>query len=271
MADNLLLEKMFLEVEQIQKSWTGLTTRDGALLLLPDLDYTAQLIAIRHLLHRNRSVDRALQEKIEQLKHEAHRTAGYLSQQTTYEYIDHTDTSVYQSAAHSTAAVGMLAPFIESIFYRGFEGMGLKFTAAKVWPSKHLRWAAQSEKQWDCHFICRNGKYSKDVVKGIIQLTEATELISNFSSDLNQTIEALFEYRNAMFHNGFEWPRKERDDFEKLISEAGWPSDWFSRSLVDNCPKIFYMTDIFIQHCLRVIDSIINGMGAYYCERLSGL
>ena len=33
--------------------------------------------------------------------------------------------------------------------------------------------------------------------------------------DLEPTLSALFAYRNAMFHSGFEWPRKELERFEK--------------------------------------------------------
>ena len=36
--------------------------------------------------------------------------------------VDHLHQSVFQDAAHSMAAVGMLAPFVESLFKQAFPG-----------------------------------------------------------------------------------------------------------------------------------------------------
>jgi len=101
------------------------------------------------------------------------------------------------------SAVGVLAPLIESIFYQSFEGLRRKFLEPdKVVFSAHERWQWSSTAQWDCHFVWGKKGARRDIVKGIIQLGEATGLSPHLPADLMPTLQALFEYRNKMFHNG---------------------------------------------------------------------
>ena len=86
-----------------------------------------------------------------------------------------------------------------------------------------------------------------------------TGLTAHLPADLKPTLQALFEYRNNMFHFCFEWPTNERERFQKRT--ADWPSDWFSMATIDHKPWIFYLTDAFIDHCLTIIDSVLGGVG----------
>jgi hypothetical protein len=88
-----------------------------------------------------------------------------------------------------------------------------------------------------------------------------TGLTAHLPADLKPTLQALFEYRNNMFHFGFEWPTNERERFQKRT--ADWPSDWFSMAAIDHKPWIFYLTDAFIDHCLTIIDSVLGGIGVF--------
>lgn len=83
-------------------------------------------------------------------------------------------------------------------------------------------------------------------------------------------LDALFKYRNKMFHNGFEWPKDERAKFERLIVTSGWPSDWFSRSTSNHETWIIYMSDVLIRHSLTRIDEILVGIGAFILARHPG-
>jgi hypothetical protein len=80
-------------------------------------------------------------------------------------------------------------------------------------------------------------------------------------SNLEPVLQALFEYRNKMFHRGFEWPSVEREQFER--KRASWPSDWFSMAVSGQEPWIFYLTEAFIEHCLDIIHSVLVGIGAF--------
>jgi hypothetical protein len=86
-------------------------------------------------------------------------------------------------------------------------------------------------------------------------------------NDLEPMLEALFEYRNAMFHCGFEWPPIERQKFD--IRRTKWPSDWFSVSSSGHQPWIFYLTDTFVDRCFTVIDAVLGGIGAFARAELS--
>lgn len=87
--------------------------------------------------------------------------------------------------------------------------------------------------------------------------------------DLEPVLSALFAYRNKMFHGGFEWLSEELKDFERLLGENLWPRDWFSGATVDDEPWMFYMTPLFVDHCLETAEKAITGIALFASERNS--
>jgi hypothetical protein len=234
----------------------------AAYLVLADFDYIAQLSAVRDLLQRQKDADQLLEDKIKEADEFVRRTTGMLNERAIDDYIQHVSNSVYQDAAHSMAAVGMLAPLIESIFCQSFDGLRRKFFEPyRVSFSPDPRWQLSPRRQWDCHVVWRKDRQKPDLAAGIIQLAGAIGLSDHLPRELDATLQALFAYRNMMFHNGFEWPLVERERFQQRI--AGWPSDWFSMATSGHKPWTFYMTNTFIDHCLLTIDSVLSGVGAF--------
>ena len=88
-------------------------------------------------------------------------------------------------------------------------------------------------------------------------------------SDFAPTIKALFLYRNRMFHLGFEWPPKARENFAKTVRESEWPTDWFGKATIDDQPWMFYMSKTFIAHCLTSIEQIAIGINEFRFEQRS--
>lgn len=236
---------------------------DAAYELLDALDYDAQLYAIRTLLQRHREADQQLVDEIKRLEVRANELHGEANEYAVAFLIDHYHGSVYQDAAHSMAAVGMLAPFVESIFYHAFQGIRQQTQSGLGAISSHDRWQQPTEDQWDCHFVWKRGKRSGNLVEGILQLSEATGLHTYLPATLRHTLQALFEYRNKMFHCGFEWPVHERAGFQRRIAESGWPTDWFATATHGGKPWVFYMASVFIEHCLESIEGVITGIGAF--------
>jgi hypothetical protein len=111
---------------------------------------------------------------------------------------------------------------------------------------------------WDCHFVA--GSSRPDFVHGVLELADAIGLTPLLPPDLEKTLGALFGYRNKMFHHGFEWPMKEREEFERRIAQE-WPPEWFEKSESDHKPWIFYMSRAFVDHCLQMIDHTIRAFG----------
>jgi hypothetical protein len=52
-------------------------------------------------------------------------------------------------------------------------------------------------------------------------------------------------------------------DFQKMIIDEGWPSDWFEKSESGHEPWIFYMSQSFVSHCLAMIEDVLKGLGAF--------
>ena len=233
-----------------------------------DLDYDSQLVAIRGLLSRQARADEELTDEIKEIESRAARMSGLRNQWAVDEWVDHIHHSVYQDAAHSMAAVGMIAPFVESVFSQAFQNIGGEMTKDTSPPSNHARWQRSAEDQWDCHFVWIGGRRKKDLVRGIMQLIDAISMTPYMPDDLESMLSALFEYRNKMFHCGFEWPLEERHRFNKRLNESGWPSDWFSKATSGGEPWIFYMSSVFIEHCLVRAEQIITGIGGFCNNRL---
>ena len=150
-------------------------------------DYDTQLVAIRNLLFRQGKADQELEKQIDAMG------AVAANDRAVDEWVDLLHTSIYQDAAHSMAAVGMIAPFFESMFGRLLRNMG---------------------RELDRKDLKRKGIGEKIIV----HLKEAG-LLPYLPDGLDSTLLALFAYRNRMFHNGFEWPQKECSKFEKSIEK----------------------------------------------------
>jgi hypothetical protein len=244
-------------------------TDEDAIFIVLDIDFPAQLSAVRDLLQRQKNADQLMLDKIEKINTLAKRSG--LNQQGIDHLHAHLQASVYQDAAHSMAAVGMLAPLIESLLCQCFNGIRHRILETNIVPlSSHPRWQQSTEDQWDCHFFWeKNGRRNRNFVKGVWQLAEAVGLSPHLPDNFRLTLRALFEYRNKMFHCGFEWPTVERKKFQGIITNEHWPSDWFTVATDDHEPWIFYMTDTFIRHCLITIDNVLVGVGAFARDRLS--
>ncbi|SRR6266568_246891 len=105
-----------------------------------DIDLDAQLDASRTLLERHRAADVELTERIKRLEERAHGTTGRASELAVDEWLDSIQRSIYQDAAHSLAAVGMLAPLLEIILVHSFAALRTHFalcvSGPRAWPSR---------------------------------------------------------------------------------------------------------------------------------------
>jgi hypothetical protein len=244
-----------------------ITDFEFAISVLDDIDYISQLSAIRALLKRQTEHDNLLEKELKDIEEFARRLTGIASERAIDEWGEHFYTSIYQGAAHSMAAVGMLAPLIEAIFCRTFVGLRRILETKTVPLGCHPRWTWSTEQQWDCHYVYnKNGRREKNLVEGILQLAEAVGLCTYLPTDLKPTLEALFEYRNKMFHLGFEWPASVRRSFHTRMQ--AWPPDWFSIATSGEKPWIFYLTDTYITHCLTTIDNVLTGVGTFARQQL---
>ena len=254
--------------KQMDDSMPKMKARDYIYCLQMDFDIDAQLAAINTLLNRNQAAEKTLAEEIKQAEDYAQKATGSLNEYACDQHIDLCHSSVYQDAAHSMAAVGMLAPLIETIFYQSFLGIRAQFFSLSDPSNQHSRWATNSKNQWDCHWILAGRNWKKDLVKGIVELSAAVGVGKHWPSDLHLVLSALFVYRNAMFHNGLEWPIVERKKFAQRMSEENWPSKWFAKATSGGEPWAFYLTDDFIMHAFETIERILVGFGTFIRDEL---
>lgn len=246
----------------------GLTDRDYAVVLLDDIDLEAQLLAVRSILQQHAKADAQLVEEIEALAKRAEEASGEYHMHLTNSWVDHLHGSVFQDAAHSMAAIGMLAPMLESLFVAVFAAIRDLAPPATPVSLAGVRASHIAEPAaWDPHYVFTASGKRKGIVEGIKQLAVSTGLTPHLPSDYADLLNAVFSYRNKMFHNGFEWPKSEREKFERLIVSEKWPSNWFDRSLTGGETWIFYMSDVLIQLVLVQVDEMLSGIGAFVQTR----
>ncbi|MGJ5814537.1 hypothetical protein [Paludibaculum fermentans] len=263
------LNNMFLQDAGI--GIPEVTERDMAGLILEHLDYEQQLIAISGLLQRNAEADKRVDAAMKELDEYARKSSGWRNERAMEEFGVTFYLSVYQSAAHSMAALGMLAPMYESMFYQAFQGIRTRyFVTAGISSDHHRCKMTDPESFWNCHYHYerKTTVVTENLVSGILQLAKAVGLKKHLPDGLPRMLEALFDYRNFMFHNGFEWPRERCKEFAAHVEQKSWQA-WFSNSTRGGEPWIFFMTEEFIIHCFDMIHRLLDGFGAYCRGRVS--
>lgn len=248
--------------------YSKIDAKGFACVILPELDYDAQLIAIRHLLIIHKKIAQDLDREIDEFGKSSEKNEGRVGEYLMDLRDEKLQFSVYQGAAHSMSAVGMLAPLMESIFYQAFHGIRKNIFVGKQTPSNHSRWTHSEIEKWDCHFAWgKKGIRGEDLVRGIIQLSEATGLKPFLPHDLEIVLKVLFSYRNKMFHCGFEWPVEERTRFWSRIQKDNWPTNWLDKATINGVPWVIYLTDEFIWHCVETIELLVDSFGKFVVHK----
>ncbi|EFO30176.1 conserved hypothetical protein [Roseibium sp. TrichSKD4] len=260
------LESETASLKSTKFSLPEISNRDRALFLIGEPDLEAQLIAIKGMLRRHAETEQLVSKKIKELDA---RTRAYAGASDEYQqhledqWVDAIHWSVFQDAAHSMSAVGMLAPFVESLFVSVFRGLRRQLHEDTA---NDPRTAATQDQYWNPQIVYRKDGQKDDVVAGINQLAISTGLHNYLPGEYQKTLSALFGYRNNMFHNGFEWPPETRQRFAQRIASGEWPRSWFSQATRNDEPWIFYMSDESIAHCLKMIDQVLDGVGEYITQ-----
>ncbi|MCO8019419.1 hypothetical protein NI456_11180 [Brevundimonas diminuta] len=239
--------------------------KEWGLVFLEDIDLEAQMAAVRSLIRRNREADIHLEAEIDALEAQVQTLTDYEAQIAEQIWVGQMQHSVFQDAANSMAAVGMVAPMFEALFTNLFAAMGREATPKPVFPSADDGASARQRRanadRWDPHVVFDSKGRREDLVAGIQQLAVETGLEAKLPGDYGKVITGLFLYRNMMFHNGFEWPVERRAAFASQIKSQGLPENWFRSSFHDHEPWIYYMTSEFVDRCLKLVDEVLAAIG----------
>ena len=221
-------------------------------------NFKAQLLAIRSVLERNHEAEERVSAEIERIKADTRERGG--SAWMEHLWVSTLESATFLDAAHSMAAVGLIAPLIESLFDRAFDSLEQEVGESDSLERAHERSRLDDRRKH--HDVPKGGRrQSPKIAERIPQLAEAIDLKKHLPSDLERTLSVLFAYRNKMFHCGLEWPAKDLKDFANLINSNGW-TDCFTTAESGGDPWMFYMSREFTDHCLETADRIIEGIGA---------
>ncbi|MBU2714533.1 hypothetical protein, partial [Zooshikella harenae] len=150
-----------------------LSDYDRAWFFCDHINLIGQLDAIKSLLKNNSQEYKKLNKKIDDAN-------------SGDDFADLVEHSIYILSAHSMAAVGMLAPFTESLFYTSFKKIGEYYQNYDLSLPNGRRKKIEENKMWDCHYyLNQNGKTSKGITKGILQLADYLEMRSSWPDPNN--------------------------------------------------------------------------------------
>src|SRR5271166_2043483 len=142
----------------------------------------------------------------------------------------------YKGVACSVAAVGAIAPLVET----------LKAGAEKKWGGCPRQGSSNRSESNTKKDRTKNG-----FVPGFKRLLGSSAIGHGMLPDsLWNRLDALFDYRNAALHRGYEWPQDAAVQFKAMIEKNGW-DDWFRVGSKGETPWIISMTDSFIKDVLE--------------------
>ena len=205
--------------------------RDAAVLLMPRLDYESRLIAVVGLLDSHRQAEKKIEARIKKMESLARRTPG---EHAVYMWIEKVHQSIYQDAAHSMAAVGMIAPLIESVFDHTFQEIG-RLAIGLPPLTTHYRLQTVKRETWDCRLVLnKDGKWSPSLVQGVVQLLDAIDLKAHLPEALAEKLAPTLSFpppalrtRRADFrHRALQWNHAARTRAFRLRPAGGSCEPW---------------------------------------------
>lgn len=242
-----------------------LDDRDYLYTLVHNIDWQSQLLAVRLMLSRNRQAGEAFSKAIDKDEADVKAYKGPHQDHWVDRHVDMLHESVYRDAAESMAAIGMIAPMVESTLGQSLAALGDMYVRRNISPSNHKRWkrAGDHAARWNCQVYFDSDKQAKNnIILGMPQLAEASGLDQFLPKDFMAWFEAMFTYRNFMFHGGFEWSIERREFFEKEIEKHGW-DQFFTCSTSNNRPWIYYIKNEAIDTLPTMVEDMLDSLGRY--------
>lgn len=242
-----------------------LDDRDYLYTLVHNIDWQSQLLAVRLLLSRNRQAGKAFSKAMEVEEAEVKAYRGPHHDHWVDQHVDMMHESVYRDAAESMAAIGMIAPLVESMLSQSLATLGGMYDRKNINPGNHKRWerAGGHAARWNCQFYFDSSKEAKNnVILGLPQLAAACGLDKFLSPDFMTWFEAMFTYRNFMFHGGFEWTIDRREFFEKEVEKKRWVR-FFICSTTNGRPWIYYIKNEAIDALPAMVENMLDSLGRF--------
>ena len=194
-------------------------------------NYDEQIRAVRQFLSWQDRAEASMREDLKRAEQVVKAASGEVRDWLNEDLIERWHSSVYEDAMRSTAAVVMLTPLVESMFHRLALALGVPWQGRRI-PRQIMKLVRY------CGF-------------------------AESPNDFEQTLKALFTYRNTMFHWGIEWPIEKRGQFEELIKLSGWPTSWFDQAIQGDGPWVFYLTEEFVYRCVELVEQMIDEVRSY--------
>lgn len=212
---------------------------------LPDSDHHAHL----RLIH---GLTATLRKWTDQFDEEAKRASARTARDEYEEsqIIDIFYHAGFADLARSHAVICTISAFLESLFKTNFRAVWQRGEiAVSAKDPRLVGLGGNIELFWDLEKCVKR----EGIAKRIAVILSATGLAKYFGTDFEKEITAIFDYRNQMVHNGFEWPQEVREAFNQRATENNW-SQWFSVATSNHQPWFYTITPEFHETCLQICD-----------------
>lgn len=168
-------------------------------------------------------------------------------------YADRAHSLAFVEVACSQAAVGAIAPLAEAVMKRSANRLREKFEKP-LDANSHHRAHLPDDKFWNPSLLEKGGNTEINLLGGFRQLLKALRLSGRISKGCWSTLEALFAFRNAALHEGYEWPIERRNTFFQDSQQRSW--DWFEVTTIDGEPWLVSAKVEFWSSAITQIEEV---------------
>ncbi|MCP4589259.1 MAG: hypothetical protein GY842_00805 [bacterium] len=185
--------------------------------------------------------------------------------------------ATFADAAFSQAAVAGIAPLFETLLKNAAEKLREAWAERPLPEHPNERWNWKGKKFWNPKlFRTDNGRKRESFREGTRQFLESLGHDDVLNSFTGVVFEALFEYRNAMLHEGYVWSKATLDKFcaarldrkaphidrrmMPLSDDARCWGDWFQTCECDGQPWMITVTDRFAHDALLAVEDLARSL-----------
>jgi hypothetical protein len=174
-------------------------------------------------------------------------------------YADRAHSLTFMELACSQAAVGAVAPLAETLL-RKVAGRLRGQYSKPTQPNAHHRTHLEDDDFWNPALLARKdgNEPTTNLLGGFRQLLNALGLANKVPDACWSTFEALFAYRNAALHEGYEWPTERRVKLLEEATKRKW--DWYEVTTVDGAPWLISVKDEFWPEAIKQIEEVARIM-----------
>lgn len=181
--------------------------------------------------------------------------------------------AAFADAAISQAAIASIAPLFESLFHNASDRIREAWGALPLPQTHDGRWklgcpelwksALPTNAFWNPTLYYRvkrtTHRWVTDIRQGMRQLMQAIGFPNAISQSALDAADAVFAYRHASLHEGYEWRKSTQERFRQLVRARKW-DQWFTEYTRGSETWFVVIENCFVADSLKSLNSVARSL-----------